>query len=249
MGEKPARSVALYGGSFDPVHEGHLSVARKLSELFALDEVLFIPAHVAPHKRGRRVTAALHRHAMLALATQTEPRFRVSTVELDAPERPYTVETLARFVETRGRAARLFFVMGADSWAEIKTWREWERVLSLTDHIVVTRPGYELTTAHVTDEVRARVVDVRGADAERVGRELEGEGAKIFLSDAVELDISATGIRRLVEESGAGAQLARLVPAAVADYIRKYELYRGVHERELTDDGDEEEGGREEARG
>lgn len=249
MGENGTRRVALYGGSFDPVHEGHLSVARKLSELFALDEVLFIPAHVAPHKRGRRVTAALHRHAMLALATQREPRFSVSSVELDAPERPYTVETLARFIDERGRESRLFFVMGADSWAEIRTWREWERVLALTDHIVVTRPGYELSTEHVTDDVRARIVDVRGADSARVGRELGGEGAKIFLSDAVEMDISATGIRKLLGESGAGAKLEGLVSEAVADYIRKYDLYRGVHERELTDDGDEEEGRREEARG
>ncbi|HYN84159.1 MAG TPA: nicotinate-nucleotide adenylyltransferase [Pyrinomonadaceae bacterium] len=248
MAGKPNVRVALYGGSFDPVHEGHLSVARRLAELFALDEVLFIPAHVAPHKRGRRVTAALHRHAMLALATQREPGFRVSSVELDAPERPYTVETLARFVEERGRDSRLFFVMGADSWTEIKTWREWERVLALTDHIVVTRPGYGLTTGHVTDEVRARIVDVRGSDAGRVGDELKGEGAKIFLSDAVEMDISATKIRELLEESGAEAELEGLVPDAVADYIRKYDLYRGVHERELTDDGDEEEG-REEARG
>src|SRR5215210_2263061 len=94
MGE-PKR-IALYGGSFDPVHDGHLAVAHALTGLFGLDEVLFIPAHVAPHKRAVPPTPPWHRHAMLALATQGEPRFRVSTVELDAPERPYTVETLAR---------------------------------------------------------------------------------------------------------------------------------------------------------
>ncbi len=251
MGER-LRRIALYGGSFDPVHEGHLSVARNLTRLFALDEVLFIPAHVAPHKRGREVTPAIQRHAMLALATQDEDRFLVSTVELDAPERPYTVNTLARFVETRGRSARLFFVMGADSWAEIKTWREWERVLSLTDHVVVTRPGYELDTRHVTDEIRARIVDVRGRDASGVARELDDDGArgaKIFLSDAVAFRISATEIRRRLREQGGAADLAGLVPPSVAAYIRKYDLYRGVHERELTDDGDEKTGGHEAARG
>lgn len=249
MGEMPRR-IALYGGSFDPVHEGHLSVARNLSRLFALDRVLFIPAHVAPHKRDREVTPGLQRHAMLALATQDEDRFLVSSVELDAPERPYTVDTLAGFAERLGPASRLFFVMGADSWAEIKTWREWERVLSLTDHVVVTRPGYELDAGHVTDEIRARIVDVRGRDAGGVARELERAGGpKIFLSDAVSFRISATEIRRRLKGRKGGADLAGLVPPAVAAYIRKYDLYRGVHERELTDDGDEEKGGLEEARG
>jgi cytidyltransferase-like protein len=112
MGE-PER-VALYGGTFDPVHDGHLAVARGLSGLFGFGQVLFIPAHHAPHKRGTPPTSPWHRHAMLALATQGEPAFRVSTVELDAPGRPYTVETVARLrAESGGR--RLFFLMGADS--------------------------------------------------------------------------------------------------------------------------------------
>src|SRR5687767_6823265 len=167
------KRIALYGGSFDPVHVGHMAVARELSRLFALDEVLFIPAHVAPHKRGRRVSSPLHRYAMLALATQGEPRFRVSTVELDAPERPFTVDTLTSLLAASGPGVRLFFVMGADSWAEITTWREWERVLTLTDQLVVTRPGYEIETGHVTGEIRARVSDVRGASPEEVAGVLE----------------------------------------------------------------------------
>src|SRR5918911_1890091 len=162
------RRIALYGGTFDPVHAGHLAVARGLLPLFALDEVLFIPAYVAPHKRERRVSPALDRYAMLALATQDERLFRVSTAEITKPEKPYTVETLASFCETLGETARLFFVMGADSWEEITTWREWERVLSLTDTLVVTRPGYGLSTAHVTRAVRERIVDVRGAPPEGV---------------------------------------------------------------------------------
>ncbi|HEX7957202.1 MAG TPA: nicotinate (nicotinamide) nucleotide adenylyltransferase, partial [Pyrinomonadaceae bacterium] len=173
---KGLRRVALYGGTFDPVHVGHTAVARNLLGLFGLDEVLFIPAFVAPHKRERKVSPALDRHAMLALATQGEAGFRVSAVELTAPERPYTVETLTRFRESWGDGVRLFFVMGADSWEEITTWREWGRVLTLTDQLVVTRPGYELSTGHVTEEIRGRVVDVRGATRERVERELEDEG-------------------------------------------------------------------------
>ncbi len=238
------KRIALYGGSFDPVHVGHTSVARSLLELFALDEVLFIPAYLAPHKRERRVTPALQRYAMLALATQGEPRFLVSSIELDAPEKPYTVETLAHLQATLGQSARLFFVMGADSWMEIETWREWERVLELAEHLVVTRPGYELDAAHVTEAVTKRIVDLRGAGRERVAQELEsGSGRKIYLTDAVELDVSASAIRRAVQTSGMGAGevLDRLVAPAVADYIRKYELYKNLHEREFFSAGNQSE--------
>jgi nicotinate-nucleotide adenylyltransferase len=229
--------IALYGGTFDPVHVGHLSVARNLLRLFALDEVLFIPAHVAPHKRHAPVSPPLHRYAMLALATQDEPRFSVSTVELDAPERPYTVETLAMLSKLHAPASRLFFVMGADSWVEIGTWREWERVLGMVDHIVVTRPGFELTTAHLTEGVSERIVDVRGRGAAQVARTLEENRAetKIYLSDAALVGVSATEVRRAAQQAESGAELAALVPPAVADYINKYRLYRETNETGFTD--------------
>jgi nicotinate-nucleotide adenylyltransferase len=219
------KRIALYGGTFDPVHDGHLAVARSLLELLALDGLLFVPAHTAPHKRrSAPPTSPWHRHAMLALATQGEERFRVSSVELDAPERPYTVETVARLRDELA-GARLFFVMGADSWAEIATWREWERLLEMCDHVVVTRPGYELSFDHVPGKIRARVVDLRGSVRERTRRAVEeGEPPKIFLSDAVSEDVSATEVRRAVAR---GASLDSLrVPRAVADYINKYGLYR-----------------------
>jgi nicotinate-nucleotide adenylyltransferase len=193
--------------------------------LFTLDEALFIPAHVAPHKRVAMVSPPLHRYAMLALATQGEDALRLSTVELDAPERPYTVETLARLQQETGEGAQLFFVMGADSWSEITTWREWERVLLMTDQIVVTRPGYELDTAHVTPLVREKIVDVRGLDQAEIARRVEASsGAKIYVTDAVFMDVSATAIRHSISE-GTDAWRS-LVPTAVADYIRKYGLYR-----------------------
>jgi nicotinate-nucleotide adenylyltransferase len=220
------RRIALYGGTFDPVHTGHMAVAHGLSKLFALEQVLFIPAYVAPHKRVKDVTPALHRYAMLALATQDEPRMRVSTIELDAPERPFTFETLSNMQQSLGRDARLFFVMGADSWMEITTWREWERVLTLSSHIVVTRPGYELGVGHITPEIRERIVDLRGADKERmnIGVE-ESDGAKIYVTDAVDMDISATAIRRAVKD-GRDEDWLKYVKPSVADYIRKYGLYK-----------------------
>ncbi|HYP02676.1 MAG TPA: nicotinate-nucleotide adenylyltransferase [Pyrinomonadaceae bacterium] len=235
-------TVALYGGSFDPVHDGHIAVARELLKLFALDEVLFIPAHVAPHKRRHAAAPAspLHRYAMLALATQGEPRFRVSTVELDEPEKPYTVETVSR-LKSDSPAARFLFVMGADSWEEITTWREWERLLSLVAHVVVTRPGYELSTEHVSPEARERIVDLRaGASPGEGALELAG-APKIYFTDAVKLDIASSNIRRAVQAGGAGGEPegSIKVPQPVAEYIKKYRLYREAHETERHDAGRE----------
>jgi nicotinate-nucleotide adenylyltransferase len=235
------KRIALYGGTFDPVHAGHTTVARNLLELFALDEVLFIPAYVAPHKRGRAVSPALDRHAMLALATQGDARLKVSTVELDAPQRPYTVETLSRFREGAGETAQLFFVMGADSWEEITTWREWERVLSLAEHLVVTRPGYELPTGHVTPGVRARVRDLQGATPERAGAALaEGGGPRIYLTDVARVNLSATDVRRAVRAGVGRAELSALVAPPVAEYILKYGLYREADETSFTDAGNKQ---------
>jgi nicotinate-nucleotide adenylyltransferase len=221
-----SKRIALYGGTFDPVHTGHIAVADGLSKLFALDLVLFIPAYVAPHKRVRRVTPAHHRYAMLALATQEEAGFLISTVELDAPERPFTFETLSRMQESIGRDAQLFFVMGADSWMEITTWREWERVLALSNHIVITRPGYEVSAGHVTPSIRERIVDLRGMVKEQAVREIDEKGgAKIYMTDAVNIDISATEIRGAVR-AGRDADWSGHVQPSVANYIRKYGLYK-----------------------
>lgn len=231
------RRIAIYGGTFDPVHTGHEAVARNLLELFALDEVIFVPAFVAPHKRERKVSPALDRYAMLALATQEEESFRVSTVELSAPEKPYTVETLTSFCERLGESARLFFVMGADSWEEITTWREWERVLSLTDQLVVTRPGYELPVEHVTEAVRERIVDVRGASRVRVEEELsQASGPRVYLTDAANVKASATDVRAAVAR-GEWESLDGLLVPAVAVYIRKYGLYRETDGTEFSDAG------------
>ncbi|HEY1402965.1 MAG TPA: nicotinate-nucleotide adenylyltransferase [Pyrinomonadaceae bacterium] len=232
--------IALYGGSFDPVHNAHVAVACELLKVFALDEVLFIPAHVAPHKRRNVLPASpWHRYAMLALATQNEARLRVSTVELDEPERPYTVETIARLKDAMPDA-RFLFVMGADSWEEITTWREWERLLSMTAHVVVTRPGYELQTEHVTAEKRAQIVDLRQgvAPGARDGRAIEVTGEpKIYFTDAVNMEIASRDIRRAVREAGEGQEGSISVPQPVAEYIKKYRLYREAHETERHDAG------------
>src|SRR4051812_14283491 len=182
----PRQRIGLFGGTFDPVHVGHLSVARKLTELLNFDSLLFIPAHIAPHKRSAAVTPALHRYVMLALATADDDRLKVSTEELDAPERPYTVETLCHLRSDIGQDADLFFVMGGDSWNEINTWKDWQRLLTITNHVVVTRPGFDLKTSHVPAEIQKSIVDLRGGKLEHVPDvDSSCGGSKIYLTDVV----------------------------------------------------------------
>jgi nicotinate-nucleotide adenylyltransferase len=225
--EQPKR-IAIYGGTFDPVHAGHLEIARRVSQLFDIDEFLFVPAWVAPHKLNRDVSQALHRYAMLALATRADERLYVSTFELDAPGRQFTVDTLAHFRSQFGESADLFFVMGADSWAEITSWREWRRLLALANLIVVTRPGYEISTTHVDAETAQSVVDLRGQNGSPDLDANAADARKIFVTDTVMLDVSASQIRRAAGEHGS-ERLDKLVPPEVAEYIRKYRLYRNTN--------------------
>jgi nicotinate-nucleotide adenylyltransferase len=165
---------------------------------------------------------------MLAVATIDEPQIRVSKMELDVPERPYTIETLTR-LKAELTETEIFFVMGADSWADITTWREWEQVLTLVNIVVVTRPDYEIGFAHVTDEIRERIVDLRKEFPANTPRreakrsEIENQKSRIYITDAVQIDVSATEIRRKIKENKSGWR--RDVPAAMAKYIEKYELY------------------------
>ena len=214
------KRIAFYGGTFDPVHCGHIQVARNLLSLFDLDQFVFLPAFHAPHKPDRVPTSAYHRFAMLVLATQHEKRISVSTLELDHRQKRYTVETLPELMALHPDT-EIFFVMGADSWVDIKTWREWERVLLMANQIVVTRPGYEITIDHVSDAVRERIVDLR---RQTKRTRLDGE-PRIYITDAVKADVSATDIR---DDIGEDARFDRVddVPQEVAKYIEKYELYR-----------------------
>ncbi len=189
-------------------------------ELFSLDQFVFLPAFHAPHKPERTPTSAYHRYAMLVVATHDEPRISVSTLELSYAQRRFTVETLPEIIAQHADAD-FFFVMGADSWLDIRTWREWEKVLLMTNHIVVTRPGYEITFDHVTPAVRERIVDLR-QDTERLFR---NDRPRIYVTDAIKLDVSATEIR---EDISTDDRLDNPddVPQEVAKYIEKYELYK-----------------------
>jgi len=219
------RRAAIFGGTFDPVHNGHMEAARRVQHLFALDEVIFVPACVPPHKRNSSITSAFHRFAMLALATEADARLRLSTVELDAPEQPYAVDTVARFRAELGHETQLFFLMGADSWLEITSWHDWRRLLGLCHFIIVTRPGYELDPRASANKP-IPVVKVRELSCRQVTiLESDEDSPHAFITDAAMVDVSATAIRTAARAADY-AKLAEMVPPAVANYIEKHELYR-----------------------
>lgn len=210
--------IAYFGGTFDPVHNGHLAIARSLIDLFSLDRFYFLPAFHAPHKPDRVPTSGYHRYAMLCLATQNDNKITVSTLELEKGEKRYTIDTLSELHRLHPDA-KIFFVMGADSWSDIRTWHDWESVLLSSDHIVVTRPGYEISFGHVTDNVRKRIVDVRGNRPELINRRERG----IWITDAVLFDTSASELR--FDLSDGRLDRKDEIPQTVAKYIEKYELY------------------------
>lgn len=215
-----SKKLAFFGGTFDPVHCGHLNIATALVHLFQLDEFFFLPAYHAPHKPESKPTSGYHRFAMLSLATANEERIAVSTLELDHAKSRYSFDTLTELKSLLPND-RVIFVMGADSWMDIRTWHRWEEVLVLTDHIVVSRPGHPVSFDHVSDGVKQRIADVRG-ETEQISL---GQAPKIYITDAVNFDVSATAIRDDIREDDVLDRIGD-VPDEVAKYIEKYELYR-----------------------
>jgi nicotinate-nucleotide adenylyltransferase len=216
------RRIGAYGGTFDPWHNGHLEVARAVVENFSLDLLLIIPARKPPHKESRSISEAYHRYAMAVLATLDEARVKVSTVEIEVPDKPYTYETVERLRGAYGPRAALFFIMGADSFEELSLWREPSRILANASLIVVTRPGYEMRASHLPGGLAANVIDLRGKPRPSCADASQGHGY-VFLVDYVNADVSATEIRRRVR---GGETIEGLVPPPVARYVEKYELYR-----------------------
>jgi nicotinate-nucleotide adenylyltransferase len=223
----PTQSVALYGGSFDPVHLGHLAVARKAAEQFHFERVYFVPAAAQPLKVRQPVTSFYHRHAMLALALQGERRFLPSLLE--APEivrasgqpASYTVDTVRRMRARLNPATRLYFLIGMDAFQQIAQWRSPVELLRSAEFVVVSRPGFPLQDVlrALPDELRP---DDSGARTLLESGSLESNGATLHLLFDVNENASATAIRRAARQ---GVGLETLVPPAVAEYIAKLKLY------------------------
>jgi nicotinate-nucleotide adenylyltransferase len=134
--------IAIFGGTFDPIHRAHLTAAREAADRYALDRVLFVIAGDPPHKPSGTTTPYEHRHRMVELACAADPRFAASRIE-DRPGKSYSIGTIARVKQALAPEDRLFFLIGADAFAEIGSWYRAEEVLAAVDFIVVSRPGYE----------------------------------------------------------------------------------------------------------
>src|SRR2546426_6711152 len=136
--------IAILGGTFDPIHNGHLAAAQSVAETFQVDEFHFVPAFTPPHKTSREMTSPFHRFAMVALATISIERFRTSTIEVDALEKRYTVETLEAMKKSFPRS-ELLFVIGTDMYQEIESWRDYRRMVELERPGVVDRHSWPFT--------------------------------------------------------------------------------------------------------
>jgi nicotinate-nucleotide adenylyltransferase len=194
--------VGLLGGTFDPIHTGHLVIAEVARHALALDQIIFVPAGDPPHK-GSNVTAAAYRYEMVLLATADHMPFRVTRREIDRPGPSYSLITIREYRCELGSAAELFFVVGADAMLEIQTWHRWQEVLRECRFAVVGRPGSN-----------------SAALLERLPEALR---SRVQLLEAPGCDVSSTGIRERVRR---GEPIRYLVPPTVESYIRKHGLYQ-----------------------
>jgi nicotinate-nucleotide adenylyltransferase len=201
--------LGVLGGTFDPVHRGHLAVAREARESLGLDKVLMVPAGRPGSVKKAQLTGAQHRLAMLRLAVVGEPHLEVSTIETDRPGPSYTVDTMAALREKYGDQSEIYFILGDDSLAQLPAWHEPRRLIKLCRLVAVPRPGHPRP------------------DLEALEARLPGIKERVTLLTGPHLDISATAIRARVAR---GESIADLVPEPVAVYIKMQELYQDYQE-------------------
>ncbi|MGA8834543.1 MAG: nicotinate-nucleotide adenylyltransferase [Candidatus Sulfotelmatobacter sp.] len=234
-------NIGLFGGTFDPIHRGHLALARAAREHYKLSRILFVPANMPPHKQAQPLSAFPHRYAMTALATAQEKDFAPSLLE--APEefdagravgkkekeraaKPnYTIDTVKRLKEGFKKADRLFLLMGIDAFADIAKWHQSEELFRECEFVVASRPGFSLADVAnaLPGRLRPRMEATRPFQKQAATGDLVLSGATIHLLSEVYQPISSTTIR---ENAAAGKPLGRFVEPAVADYIKKMGLYK-----------------------
>jgi len=208
----------LFGGTFNPIHLGHLRGAEEIWEAFQLDEVIFIPSSIPPHKATENVTEAKHRLEMVKLATSSNPHFSASDLELSRPGRSFSIDTIRFFGE--GKEDAFFFILGGDAFEEIETWKDFQTLFSLCHFVVMARPGSQKNVSS-TPFPETLALDFRYDPGERAWVHLTGHW--VYFKEISFLDISSTKVRERVEK---GETVRYLIPAEVEAYIQKYGLYR-----------------------
>jgi len=228
-------NIGLFGGTFDPVHKGHLALARAALEHCKLHRVLFVPANIPPHKQKQPLAPFAHRFAMLALATAGETSFIPSLLEApdhtlpirkEREERPnYTIDTVRRIKQSFKKADRLFLLIGMDAFAEIAKWHQAEALFRECEFIVAGRPGYSLADVAnaLPERLRPRPEVTKPFQKQAPAGDLVLPGVTLHLLGDLHQPASATAIR---QAAAAGKPLGRFVDAGVADYIRKTGLYK-----------------------
>ena len=199
-----SKKIGIMGGTFDPIHLGHLATAESVREIFALDEILFIPAARPPHKLGKPVTDEHHRLAMTTLATRSNKFFRVSDMELKRTGLSYTLDTMNELHKTFGSSTELFFIIGADSLADLSKWHASRELVRKCHFIATTRQGVDVDFSAVESFF--------GATAREHIHRVTTPG----------LEISSTDIR---EKARLGRSIKYLVPEVVEEYILREKLY------------------------
>lgn len=211
----------IFGGSFDPVHLGHLRCAEEVRELMRLDRIFFVPAGIPPHKPVEELTPFSHRYEMLKRAISGHPFFEVSDEEGKRMGVSYTVDTIDAWRKRYPEGPDLFFITGQDAFEDIRTWKEWERLIFSCNFVVMNRPGF-------TDLDLNRVLTP--TVAARFNLQAEGncylgpQGYGIYLVRVTFLDIKARAIRQRIRE---GRSIAYLTPDSVIGYIEDNKLYKG----------------------
>ncbi|MFG3701267.1 nicotinate-nucleotide adenylyltransferase [Micromonospora sp. NPDC047620] len=196
--EEDIRRIGIMGGTFDPIHHGHLVAASEVADRFGLDEVVFVPTGQPWQKEDQPVTPAEDRYLMTVIATASNPRFQVSRVDIDRGGPTYTVDTLRDLHAEYGPKVQLFFITGADALERILSWKDLDEIFELAHFIGVTRPGFELTDAHLPADT-------------------------VSLVQVPAMAISSTNCRERVAR---GEPVWYLVPDGVVQYIAKRRLYR-----------------------
>jgi len=216
---KQEKNIGILGGTFNPVHYGHLRAAIDVYDVLSLDELIFIPTLIPPHKEENSILSFYHRFNMLKLATKSVPYFKISDMEAQRGGKSYSVETIAEIKKQINISANLFFIIGMDGLLEIHLWKDYKRLFSLCNMTVIERPGF--LSEEIADILKNRV------DSGYVenGNSFVHPDKKtvILLKGTKHLDISSSSIRKYVKE---GKSIKFLLPIEVEDYILREKLYK-----------------------